>query len=201
MLNTSVSAFACVAWIYMNVSPTGDNRGQVIDMCRRTQDKQPTPNGVTPACLIHFDCAKTERWADEGRAVELRIKWQRGSSFCLRLQTKWMHVNVKNHTWCITRQDCALEGNKQMRRHIKALVVIYADIRLILFHSWLPFCFIEHHYYCFGRTFLIMCHSQSFNGTEICAEKSHLFPPTVRFFCQKTKIRGGGDTLRHLWLH
>ena len=63
MLNTSASAFACVAWIYMNVSPARDNGGQVIDMCGRTLDKQPTPTGVTPACLIHFDWAKTEGWS------------------------------------------------------------------------------------------------------------------------------------------
>ena len=76
MLNTSASAFACVAWIYMNVSPAGDNGGQVIDMCRRTQDKQPTPTGVTPARLIHFDWAKTEGGRDgSGRAMELgRLK-------------------------------------------------------------------------------------------------------------------------------
>lgn len=74
MLNTSASAFACVAWIYMNVSLAGDNGGQVIDMCRRTQDKQPTPTGVTPACLIHFDWAKTEGWSGGGRAREFRLK-------------------------------------------------------------------------------------------------------------------------------
>lgn len=77
MLNTSASAFACVAWIYMNVSPAGDNGGQVIDMCRRTQDKQPTPTGVTPARLIHFDWAKTEGvgGGGSGRAMELgRLK-------------------------------------------------------------------------------------------------------------------------------
>lgn len=75
MLNTSASAFACVAWIYMNVSPAGDNGGQVIDMCRRTQDKQPTPTGVTAACLIHFDWAETEGWGEGGRAMELgRLK-------------------------------------------------------------------------------------------------------------------------------
>lgn len=88
MLNTSASAFACVAWIYMNVSPAGDNGGQVIDMCRRTQDKQPTPTGVTPARLIHFDWAKTEGVGGVGvggqwnwGGLKAGIKWQKGSSF------------------------------------------------------------------------------------------------------------------------
>lgn len=83
MLDTSASAFACVAWIYMNVSPAGDNGGQVIDMCRRTQDKQPTPTGDTPACLIHFDWAQTEGWQGNGigDALKAGIKWQKRSCF------------------------------------------------------------------------------------------------------------------------
>lgn len=92
MLNTSASAIACVAWIYMNVSPTEDNGGQVIDMCRRTQDKQLAPTGVTPACLIHFDWAKTERWGGGGRPIELgrlksRDKMTEKELFHLLLQT------------------------------------------------------------------------------------------------------------------
>lgn len=123
MLNTSASAFACVAWIYMNVSPAGDNGGQVIDMCRRTQDKQPTPTGVTPACLIHFDWAKTEGWIGVGGqwnwgGLKARIKWQKGSFFHLVLQTatQWTNVNVKNHTQCLTRQDMPYWALKHLNK-------------------------------------------------------------------------------------
>lgn len=101
MLNTSASAFACVAWIYMNVSLAGDNGGQVIDMCRRTQDKQPTPTDVTPACLIHFDWAKTEGWSRGGRAMELgRLKskdkmTERGAFFSPGLPDRHKMVSCK----------------------------------------------------------------------------------------------------------
>lgn len=60
----------CGLNLYERLLDGGDNRGRVIDMCRRTQDKQPPLHGVTPACLIHFDWAKTERWDEKAMELE-----------------------------------------------------------------------------------------------------------------------------------
>lgn len=193
MLNTSASAFACVAWIYMNVSPPGDNGGQVIDMCRRTQDKQPTPTGVTPACLIHFDWAKTEGWGGGGRAMELgRLKsWDKmterelffppASPDCHKMDPCKCY-----HTWCLTRQYMwALEQQiDEVSWFFPIIMFILTSktwaVILIWSSFYFPFVSLEqkdhHHYSPLTLLLLPPClsvwHGQPPNGLEIHVDKS-----------------------------
>lgn len=172
----------------------GDNRGRVIDMCRRTQDKQPTPRGVTPACLIHFDWAKTERW-DE-KAVELKKTksrdemTQRKVAFTCFFRQKWrLHANVKSHTWCINNKICALEENKQRRGCIYSLACIYVDIKLIYISILIiRFLLLNISIAVLFVGFLFVWHGQSSNGLEICVwRKKSLFTSSQGFSVREPK--------------
>lgn len=160
------------------VSLTAGEGGRVIDMCRRTRDKQPTLNGITPACLIPSDWAKTElrlgmggQWGGEG--FKARRKWQKGSCFHLPLQTKWMHVNDE-------LMDVLSFGGRQMNEEWYPVI----DCNLWghqppLLPSWGLFCFLEHCCY-FALTFLLawrVGHGQPPNGLQIHIETESLVSP------------------------